>query len=80
MDNLLIPLQTAEVLELSKQIKEKLKEADQFGNPFIWIIVILTPFTFILKCFVPAISRFSAGYWISCLLAKHVGYIRLILI
>lgn len=35
MDNLLIPLQTAEVLELSKQIKEKLKEADQFGNPFI---------------------------------------------
>ena len=37
MDNLLINMQTPEVLELSKQIKEKLKEADQFGNSFVSI-------------------------------------------
>lgn len=29
----LVELQTPEILELSKEIKEKLKEADQYGNP-----------------------------------------------
>ena len=33
-DFLLLGLQTPEVLELSKQIKEKLKEADQYGNVY----------------------------------------------
>jgi len=33
-DFLLWGLQTPEVLELSKQIKEKLKEADQYGNVY----------------------------------------------
>lgn len=30
----LLKLQTSEVLELSKHIKEKLKEADQYGNVY----------------------------------------------
>lgn len=28
----LVKLQTPEILEMSKEIKEKLKEADQYGN------------------------------------------------
>ena len=39
-------LQTEEVMELSKQIKEKLKEADQFGK-FPFFILLLQMLNFV---------------------------------
>lgn len=44
----MLTLQTPEVLELSKQIKEKLKEADQYGNINVLSIY---EFLFSVECF-----------------------------
>lgn len=49
---ILVQFQTPEVLELSKQIKEKLKEVDQFGN--LYLIAILKTFSLVCLDFVCA--------------------------
>lgn len=46
---ILVQFQTPEVLELSRQIKEKLKEVDQFGNLYL-IAIFKTELAFSLVC------------------------------